>query len=208
MFNRLPWIHRYLSVMMLGMLLSAAGVRAEEPQTAKPAPAAPETSVPSAPTVSSSATVQAVPTGSEAKPSSSDPQTQATPAVPEANVTTSSSAPATGQTAAEDEKQKALRQRAERYWAARQARDVKTVFEMESEARPGGRLKLEHAMSLQGLPLRKAKIGEIKIEGDQAVLDVKADVLVGTIGWVPQTAIRDRWLLLEGQWYHETAKDF
>lgn len=200
MFNRLPWIHRYLSVAMLGVLLSAPGVRAEEPQAAKPATAAPGTSAPSAPTV-------AAPTGSETKPS--DPQPQATPAAPETNATTSSSSSqATGQAVEENEKQKALRQRAESYWAARQARDVKTVFEMESEARPGGRLKLEHAMSLQGLPLRKTKVGEIKIEGDRAIIDVKADVLVGTLGWMPQTTTLDRWILLDGQWYHETAKDF
>lgn len=210
MLKRLPWIHHCLSVAMLGVLLATAtSLRAEEPPTAKAVPATAETRPMDAPASTTPATTQAAaPAGSETKAVPAAPETKAVPASPDTSTTSTppSTAPATQ--AAVDEKQTALRQRAERYWAARQARDVKTVFEMESEARPGGRLKLEHAMSLQGLTLRNPKIGEIKIEGDQAVLDVKADVLVGTIGWVPQTAIRDRWILLEGQWYHETAKDF
>lgn len=165
--NKLLRIHRYLPVLMLGVLLSVPGIRAEEPQTAK-----------------------------------------GVPANPEASASTPPSVPAASQATTPDELKTALRPRVERYWSARQARDVKTVYEMESASRPGGGLKLENAMSLQGLPVRKVKIGEIKIEGERGEVQVSADVLIGTLGWVPQTTIQDHWILLEGQWYHETAKNF
>ena len=99
----------------------------------------------------------------------------------------------------------ALRQQAERYWAARQARDVRTLYEMESAAQPGGWLKLENAMSLQGLPVRKVRVEEINIEDEQGKVRIGAEVLVGTMGWVPQT-MDDPWILMNGQWLHKTAR--
>lgn len=128
------------------------------------------------------------------------------PAAPAAAKAESEAAlPAAGQPAKPEELEAALRQRAERYWAARQARDVRTLYEMESAAQPGGWLKLEEAMSLQGLPVRKVKIEEVRIEGEKAKIKISAEVMVGTFGWTPQTT-QDPWVLLNGQWFHETTR--
>ena len=114
-------------------------------------------------------------------------------------------APAIGQAASPDELRAALQERVERYWAARQARDVRTLYELESAARPGGWLKLENAMSLQGLPVRKVKVEEVRIEGEKGITRINAEVMIGTIGWM-SSSIEDPWVLLDGQWYHETYR--
>jgi hypothetical protein len=114
-------------------------------------------------------------------------------------------APAAGQAASPEELKAALQERVERYWAARQARDVRTMYELESAARPGGWLKLEHAMTLQGLPVRKVKVEEVRIEGEKGITRISAEVMIGTIGWTRQV-IEDPWVLLDGQWYHETYR--
>ena len=121
---------------------------------------------------------------------------------PEQPVTT---APATSQTASPEELKTALQERVKRYWAARQARDVRTLYELESASQPGGWLKLEHAMSLQGLPVRSVKVDEVQVEGEKGITQISAEVMIGTIGWTRQT-IKDPWVLLDGQWYHETSR--
>jgi hypothetical protein len=129
------------------------------------------------------------------------------PAAPQAVVPEqpATAAPAAGQAASPEELKTALQERVERYWAARQARDVRTLYELESAARPGGWLKLEKAMTLQGLPVRRVKVDEVRIEGEKAITRIRAEVTIGTMGWVPQT-INDPWVLLDGQWYHETYR--
>lgn len=127
-------------------------------------------------------------------------------AAPTETKTESVTAPtASGQPTKPEELEATLRQRVERYWAARQARDVRTLYEMESAAQPGGWLKLEEAMSLKGLPVRKVKIEEVRIEGEKAKTKISAEVMVGTFGWTPQTT-QDPWVLLNGQWFHETTR--
>ncbi len=110
-----------------------------------------------------------------------------------------------GQTSKPEEPEAILRQRVERYWAARQSRDISTVYQLESAAQPGGWLKLENAMTLAGLPLRKVKVEDLQIDGESAKVKVTAEVNIGTIGWMPQS-IQDNWILLNGQWFHETVK--
>ena len=124
--------------------------------------------------------------------------------VPASAETVTAASPANPSGAPEESKT-VLRQRAERYWAARQARDIRTLYELESAARPGGWLKLENAMSLQGLPVRKVRIEDIQIDGAKGAVRVSGEVMVGTIGWVAQT-IKDPWILIDDQWYHETAQ--
>lgn len=118
----------------------------------------------------------------------------------------SGAAPPPAESSIPPEQLKALRERVERYWEARQSRDVKTLYELESAARPGGWLKLEHAMGLQGLPVRKVKVDDMRIEGDKGITRISAEVMIGTIGWTKQT-VTDPWVLLEGQWYHETSRN-
>ena len=104
-----------------------------------------------------------------------------------------------------EETKAALEQRVTKYWAARQSRDIKTVYEMESASLPGGWLTLDRAMAVAGLPVRNVKIEELTVEGEQARVRVSGDVLVGTLGWMPQT-LKDNWVLINGQWYHETRR--
>lgn len=112
-------------------------------------------------------------------------------------------APAASQPA-NPEQVAAFRQRVEQYWSARQSRDITTVYGLESAAQPGGWLKLENAMMLMGLPVRKAKVEEIQIEGERAKTKISAEVNIGTFGWTPQ-AVEDPWVLVNGQWFHETT---
>ncbi|MBK7983788.1 MAG: hypothetical protein IPP10_04015 [Candidatus Competibacteraceae bacterium] len=140
-------------------------------------------------------------------PAQSEASKAETPAAVQPTVPEQSGAvpPAAGSTAP-SEQLKALRERIERYWEARQSRDVKTLYELESASRPGGWLKLEHAMGLQGMPVRKVKVEDARIEGDKGITRISAEVMIGTIGWTKQT-IADSWVLLDGQWYHETSRD-
>lgn len=124
--------------------------------------------------------------------------------VPASTETSAAASPA-NPSQAPDESKTMLRQRAERYWAARQARDIRTLYDLESAAQPGGWLKLENAMSLQGLPVRKVKIEEIQIDGAKGMTRISGEVMIGTMGWVTQT-IKDPWILINNQWYHETAR--
>ena len=61
-------------------------------------------------------------------------------------------------------------------------------------------------MGLQGMPVRKVKVEDARIEGDKGITRISAEVMIGTIGWTKQT-IADSWVLLDGQWYHETSRD-
>jgi hypothetical protein len=101
--------------------------------------------------------------------------------------------------------QAALEQRANQYWTARQSGDIRSVYELESASLPGGWLTPEKAMMVGGLPIRKVKVEEIAVDGEHGKVRVSAEVLVGTLGWVPQT-LEDKWVLIEGQWYHETYR--
>lgn len=127
------------------------------------------------------------------------------PSTNKVEVTPPTSSGASQSAATSEELKAALQQRVERYWAARQARDVRTMYEMESAAQPGGWLKLENAMSLQGLPVRKVRVEAVNIEAGQGKARISGEVLIGTMGWVPQT-LEQTWVLIDGQWYHETQR--
>lgn len=118
--------------------------------------------------------------------------------------TTNTAEPAADAKAVVDTKA-TLEQRAAQYWKARQARDIRTQYDMESAARPGGWLTPDKAMTVGGLPVRKVAIKDINIDGDHAKVRVSADVMVGTLGWTPQT-LEQTWVLIDGQWYHETRR--
>ena len=60
-------------------------------------------------------------------------------------------------------------------------------------------LDVRKACLLAGLPV------EVRIEGERAVTKISGDVMIGTLGWTPQT-LEDPWVLLDGQWYHETSQ--
>ena len=96
-----------------------------------------------------------------------------------------------------------LEQRVTQYWLARQSRDVSTLYDMESGSLPGKGLTPDKAMDLAGLRVKNVKTEVLSVEGDRAKIRVNGDVLVGTLGWVPQI-LEEQWILIDGQWYHET----
>lgn len=104
-----------------------------------------------------------------------------------------------------EEVKAALEQRAVKYWAARQSRDLRTVYEMESASLPGGWLKPENASAVSGLPVRNVKVEEVTVEGERGKVRVSGNVLVGTLGWV-QLTLNDSWVLINDQWYHESRR--
>ena len=98
-----------------------------------------------------------------------------------------------------------LEQRVQRYWTARVANDLHTVYSLESAALPGGWLTPDQYRRLGGLPVREVEVVETKIESDQAQVKVKGQVGVGSLGWMPQV-LTQQWVLIDGEWYHQTAK--
>lgn len=98
-----------------------------------------------------------------------------------------------------------LEQRVQRYWTARSINDVHTVYGLESAARPGGGLTPDKHQQLGGLPVREIKVVETRIDGDKATVTLQGQVAVGTLGWMPQTLTED-WVLIEGEWYHQTPQ--
>ena len=60
-------------------------------------------------------------------------------------------------------------------------------------------------MSLQGLPVRKVRVEAVNIEAGQGKARISGEVLIGTMGWVPQT-LEQTWVLIDGQWYHGTQR--
>jgi hypothetical protein len=99
----------------------------------------------------------------------------------------------------------ALTERVNKYWTARESRDVRTVYEMESASLPGGWLKPENAATVTGLPVRKVKLEEVTIDGEHAKVRMSGYVQVGQLGWIQQS-LEDAWILIDGQWYHETRR--
>ena len=98
-----------------------------------------------------------------------------------------------------------LEQRVQRYWAARAANDLQTVYGLESASLPGGWLTPDQYKRLGGLPVRDVKILETKIEGNAAIVKIEGRVAVGTLGWMPQT-LDEKWVLINDEWYHQTRK--
>ncbi len=100
----------------------------------------------------------------------------------------------------------ALEQRVVKYWEARQSRDIRTIYELESDSLPQGGSpdKVIPAVG-GGLRVKNVKIDDIVIDGDRAKVQVKGNVLIGSMGWMPQTLV-DNWVLIDGQWYHETKR--
>ena len=66
------------------------------------------------------------------------PKAEAPPTIHPVALEQSGAVPPVAASSVPPEQLKALRERVERYWEARQSRDVKTLYELESAARPGG----------------------------------------------------------------------
>ncbi len=98
-----------------------------------------------------------------------------------------------------------LEQRVQRYWTARAANDLQTVYGLESASLPGGWLTPDQYKRLGGLPVRDVKILETKIEGNAAIVKIEGRVTVGALGWMPQT-LDEKWVLINDEWYHQTRK--
>ena len=102
-------------------------------------------------------------------------------------------------------------ERAEAYWQARELRDARTVFELESAGEPRGWLTpLGAARIGQGTALSNVKVTDPKIEGDTAEVKVAADarypVMVRMGSKVFRQQVRDFWVKIDGEWYHKTHK--
>lgn len=98
-----------------------------------------------------------------------------------------------------------LEQRVQRYWAARSANDLPTVYGLESAAQPDGWLTPDQYQQISGLPIREVRIMETKVESERASVKLAGKVEVGALGWMPQP-LTDEWVLIDGEWYHQTRK--
>lgn len=98
-----------------------------------------------------------------------------------------------------------LEQRVQRYWTARSANDLPTIYSLESAAQPGGWLTPDQYRQISGLPVREVRIMETKMEGDRASVKLEGKIRVGALGWMPQP-LTDEWMLIDSEWYHQTPK--
>lgn len=100
-----------------------------------------------------------------------------------------------------------LEPRVRAYWAARESGDDKTVYGMESAARPGGWLTPALASDRgAGLSVSNVEIGVPVVHDDTAEVPVKADLRLAAFPKPVPSAIRDKWVRIDGVWYHLTAK--
>lgn len=100
-----------------------------------------------------------------------------------------------------------LDERIKAYWAAREAGDEKTMYGMESAALPGGWLTpVVAAERGTGLSVSNAEIGKPAVQGDHAQVDVTAEVRVPAFRKPMRTTTTDKWIRIDGVWYHETQQ--
>lgn len=104
-----------------------------------------------------------------------------------------------------------LMERAEAYWQARELRDARTIFELESAAEPRGSLTpLGAARIGQGVALSNVKVTDPEIDGDTAEVKVAADVRYTVMARFGSKVFRqqvpDLWVRIDGDWYHKTHR--
>jgi hypothetical protein len=107
--------------------------------------------------------------------------------------------------------EQALLERAQIYWAARESRDLHTVYKMESAGLPGGWLTPYNASSIgAGIFISNARVDDIKVEGEKGIVTVSADIRIATMVNTGMGTFRstlpDTWVRIDGEWYHETKK--
>lgn len=107
--------------------------------------------------------------------------------------------------------EQALLERAQIYWAARESRDLSTVYKMESAGLPGGWLTPFGASNIgAGIFISNARVEDIKVEGEKGIVTVSADIRVATMVNTRMGTFRstlpDNWVRIDGEWYHETKK--
>jgi len=106
--------------------------------------------------------------------------------------------------------EQALLERAQRYWQARQTRDLATVLELEEAGRPGGWLNAMNVANAVGAGIRlsQVRVSVPKIDGATAQVTVSANAQYEVMALVPgtfrQQAVQDPWVLVDGLWYHKT----
>ena len=95
-----------------------------------------------------------------------------------------------------------LLERANAYWSALQARDFATMYGLEAGARNGTLSpdKLRNAVGRSRLV--KYAFKEVKIEEDYAGIMVERTFGMPNIGGSIPTTQPDRWIFIEGDWYH------
>jgi hypothetical protein len=95
-----------------------------------------------------------------------------------------------------------LMERAHAYWSALQAGDFATMYGLEAGARDGTLSAEKLRNSVGRSRLLKYAFKEVKIEQDYAGIKVERTFSVANIrGSVPTTQ-QDRWMFIEGDWYH------
>lgn len=110
-----------------------------------------------------------------------------------------------------EQSEAALRQRVDAYWQARQINDAPTIYRMEAGSLDGSLAPGGVASSV--FSLRNVQIGQVTHdhEAGEAGVEIVAEVMMATPGfmgrWLKQKIV-DRWVRIDGQWYHRTVRPF
>jgi hypothetical protein len=107
--------------------------------------------------------------------------------------------------------EQALLERAQRYWQARQVRDLATILELEEAGRPGGWLTAMNVANLigAGIRLSQVQVSTPIVDGATGQVTVSANAQYMAMAIVPGTfhqVVKDPWVLSDGRWYHKTHK--
>jgi hypothetical protein len=107
----------------------------------------------------------------------------------------------------------ALRERAERYWEARRLNDLVTEYQLESGSLPEGGLTPDRFVGLvnnrnQLIRDQNARITDVTVRDDEGEVTLLVDrVFVRWGSTKKDQVVKEKWLLLEGEWYRRTGPD-
>lgn len=96
-----------------------------------------------------------------------------------------------------------LADRVNTFWEARKAGDLLTLYELEAVSVTGQVTLRQYVNNSGELVYKDYRIIEIKIESaDTAHTLIEVEVVVPGLGKSIKSQLEDKWVNLEGQWYH------
>ena len=102
---------------------------------------------------------------------------------------------------------KSLPERISQYWNAKKVNDIRTIYEMESAKLDGTMTPSQANYYNSGnVYVNSFEVEDIQYQDDSAVVTINRQLTFDDLGGkeFPSRA-QDRWILIEGQWYHDSS---
>ncbi|NBY21683.1 MAG: hypothetical protein EBQ73_02185 [Gammaproteobacteria bacterium] len=103
---------------------------------------------------------------------------------------------------------KNLVERINQYWVAKQVNDVRTIYEMESAKLDGTMTPSDANYYNSGnVYVNSFEVEDIQYQDDSAIVTINRQLTFDDLqGKEFSNRGEDRWILIEGQWYHDSSK--